>query len=610
MNFNDRLSYSDKKMGVTYSKQSSLFRVWAPSQKTVTLCIYQEFNDQERQEYDMVKDENGVFECLIEQDLDGKFYNYLVKNDLVTDPYSYACSVNSNKSAIVDLENTNPLGFENHKIPNNDRNKAIIVEAHVADISILDNSGAKNRGTFLGLVEEGTKYEDISTCIDHLKELGATHLHLMPVTDYLTVDETKPLRDFNDNYNWGYDQELYSCLEGSYSTNPYDPKARIIEFKQMVQKLHENGISVVLDVVYNHTYRTKDSNFNILVPNYYYRNVDGNFYNGSGCGNEFNSDSPMGRKFIVDSLCFLAKEYKIDGFRFDLMALIDIDTIMLVKEELEKINPNILIYGEPWMAQGSLLDYEKQINIGSQKSKGFAIFNPFFRDNLKGDNDGSSRGYLQGEYYLKNEIQKGIVGSINFKNYQNSNFDTPLETINYFNAHDNLIFYDKLIKSNVFEKNIKGITIMAFSILMFSQGYPFFHLGNEFLRTKKMNHNSYNSSTEYNGIDWSLKKENFDIFTIISDTIKFRKKLGLFNMKTAEEVNERINFIENLPDYIIAFTILEGSDRYLIVHNVSDKKEIIDMDIDMTMIWENGEIDTKVNKVEIRPFTTNIYRGK
>lgn len=609
MQLKKEMEYSHKKMGVNYSKESTTFRVWAPLQKAVTLCIFEEYDDLLRTEYSMQMDENGVYEYTIEGNLDGKFYCYLVDGNLVTDPYSYACSINSLKSAIVDLDSTNPEGFLEHKIPYNDYKKAIILEAHVGDVTVLENSGVKNRGTFLGLTESESNYKGLSTGIGHIKDLGITHLHLMPLTDYLTVDESKPLHSYPNNYNWGYDQELYNCMEGSFSTNPSDPKARIYEFKKMVQTMHENGISVVLDVVYNHTFRTLDSNFNQIMPNYYHRNVNGAFYNGSGCGNEFASEKPMGRKFIIDSLCFLASEYKIDGFRFDLMALIDIDTIMLAKKKLREINPNFMIYGEPWMAQGSLLEYSKQINIGSQKGKDFSIFNPFFRDALKGDNDGGTRGYLQGEYYHKNDVVKGILGSVNYKKLNNSSFHTPLESINYFNAHDNLIFYDKLVKSFVSEDKISDMTVMAFSILMFSQGIPFFHLGNEFNRTKKMNHNSYNSSTEYNGVDWSLKEKNIELFNTVKEIISFRKELGVFNMETAEEVNEKITFISNLPDYIIAFEI-KSDKKYLIIHNVSDKfvdlSGIIKLK-DIQLIWENKKTNESVKRIVVNKYTTNIY---
>lgn len=604
--------YSDKQLGLIYTKEFSIFRVWAPTQKKVSLCIYDDVYTFQRKIFEMKKDSDGVFEYQIDEDLEGKFYTYLVKDSEVCDPYSFATSANSIRSAIIDLKKSNPYGFENHKIPYNDKDKAIIVETHVSDISINENSNAKHRGLFLGASEIGTKYNNVKTNIDHFEELGVTHVHLLPVTDYITVNELKPLVKYPNNYNWGYDQELYMNIEGSFSTNPNDPYSRIREFKTLVKNFHEKGMSIVLDVVYNHTFKTFDSIFNTLVPFYFYRMNNEEFSNGSGCGNELASEKPMVRKFIVDSLLYLAKEYKIDGFRFDLMALTDIDTIELVIKKLREYNPNILIYGEPWMALPSTLNYEKQINIGSQKDKQFAIFNPFFRDAMKGDNDGSIRGYLQGEYYNKLAIQQGIAGSIAMDDIE-TNFKNPIESINYFNAHDNLIFYDKLVKSGVENELIKPLTYMAFSILLTSQGLPFFHSGNSFLRTKKLNHNSYNAPSDVNGIDWSLKEKNYDLFLKIKELIKLRKDLGIFNMTTGDEVRKNLHFIDNLKDYLIAYIIKKNDQSYLILHNVSRNKEIIKKEDvtekdDLNIIFSNGFTNQIVNKIEVDAYTTNIYK--
>ncbi|MGY3775887.1 type I pullulanase [Helcococcus sueciensis] len=603
--------YTDKELGLIYSKEKSIFRVWAPTQKQVKLALYQNYSTLQRQVFEMKKDEDGVFECEIEGDLESMFYTYILNNSEVCDPYSFSTSANSVRSAIVDLKKSNPEGFEDHYIPFNDKDKAIIVETHVADISINENSGAINRGLFLGAAEIGTKCNNVSTNIDHFEELGVTHVHLLPVTDYITVNELKPLSKYPGNYNWGYDQELYMNIEGSFSTNPNDPYSRIREFKTLIKNYHEKGMSIVLDVVYNHTFKTFDSVFNTLVPNYYYRMEGSVFANGSGCGNEIASEKPMVRKFIIDSLLYLAKEYKIDGFRFDLMALTDIDTLMEIIRVLREYNPNILIYGEPWMANPSPLDYNKQVNIGSQKGKDFAIFNPFFRDAFKGDNDGTVGGYLQGEYYNKYQMQVGIAGSVPMDE-MDTNFENPLEVINYFNAHDNLIFYDKLVKTGVSEENINDLTYMAFSILMTSQGLPFFHSGNSFLRTKKLNHNSYNASTDINGIDWSLKEKNYDLFLKIKDIIKLRKDLGIFNMKTGDEVREKISFIDNLKDYVLGYIIDDGKNSFLILHNVSkniediNMKDLTDKD-EIKLIFSNGFVDEDVNNIKLESYTTNVY---
>ena len=601
----------ETKLGLSYSPEKSIIRVWAPSRDEVTLCLYDTYSTQFKTKYNMTKNENGIFELVLDGDMEGKFYTYLVENQEVVDPYSFASSANSKRTAIIDLSKSNPEGFLEHEIPFNDKDKAIIVETHVADITINQNSGAENRGLFLGAAQKETKYNEVSTGLDHFKELGVTHVHLLPVTDYLTVNELKPLSKYPDNYNWGYDQELYNNIEGSFSTNANDPYSRIREFKTLIKNYHENGMSIVMDVVYNHTFRTNDSPFNVLEPMYYYRSENGYFTNGSGCGNELASDRPMVRKFIVESLCYLAKEYKIDGFRFDLMALTDIDTILLAIEKLREINPNILIYGEPWMALSSPLPYEKQIVIGAQKNKPFAIFNPFIRDSIKGDNDGTVKGYLQGEYYLNRNIKSGLMGSISFDENDETSFANPIESINYFNAHDNLIFYDKLVKTSVPEEDIKDLTYMAFSILMTAQGIPFFHSGNSFLRTKHMDHNSYASSSYINGIDWALKEKNYDLFTKIKNLISLRKQLGIFNYTKAEEVRENINFINGLKDSIIAFTIKKEDKKYLIIHNFSKNKEVLSINLDkiykLNLIWENEFKDEFVNEFSINRYSTNVY---
>lgn len=595
--------------GLNYTSEFSEFRIFAQGSNNLKLAIYESYDQVFRKEYLMIDEGNGFFYTKIYGDLDGKFYTYLVNGYEVTDPNSIACSINSQKSAIVDLKTTNPNGFENHKIPTNKWEEAVLYEVHVADFTASKSSNVKHRGKFLGMAQDNTFYENVSTGLDHLEELGITHVHLLPVYDFISVDEKKDIIKYEDNYNWGYDPELYNCLEGSYSTDPFDPKKRIYEFKYLIQQLHKRGISVVMDVVYNHTYKTLDSNFNLLAPNYYHRNLDGVFQNASGCGNEFASEKEVASDFIINSLLYWVKEYKVDGFRFDLMAIIDIDTTVKAIEKLREINPNIIIYGEPWMAFSSLLPIEKQIIIGAQKSKNFAIFNPFYRDALRGDNDGSRIGYIQGDYSYKSDIENGIAGSISFDDVP-SNFMEPVESINYFNAHDNLIFQDKLIKSEVDPILYKKMTIMAFSILMMSQGIPFFHAGNEFLRSKKLDHNSYKSPISINGIDWTLKKENKDVFDFIKDLIKLRRNLGIFNLTKSTEIIDKMTFIKGLEDFCIAYLIRYNGFTYLIVHNVGRQEcEIkVKNPKNIDLIWSNGFTFEKTNKIKVEEFTSNIYK--
>ncbi len=568
----------DEVLGASYSKQSTCFKVWAPDQKKIEVLIYEDYNHTRRKSYPMEKRNNGVFVAKIDGDLDGKFYTYLIENKYeVTDPYSISSSINSEKSAIIDLKSTDPEGFRDYKKPINKFKEAIIYEVHVKDFTVDISSGVMNRGKFNGFRETGNR-NGITTGINHLKELGVTHVHLLPVADYITVRE-EPEKFFNsDNYNWGYDPELYNVPEGSFATNPYDPKNRIIEFKKLIMDLHKAGISVVLDVVYNHTYRTADSNFNTLVPYYYYRHFNGGFSNGSGCGNEIASEKPMMQKFIIESLKYWQSEFRVDGFRFDLMALIDTNTIYKAIDELRSIDSETLIYGEPWTAQSSPLALNKRTGFGSHRNRNFAIFNPYFRDALKGDGDDLNRGFIQGDTIYKNQIETGIIGSIN-KDASHSGFcSEPDETINYYNSHDNLILIDKM---KIWFGNIpelKDMSMLANSIIMTSQGIPFIHAGNEFLRDKKLVRNSYNSDLSINAINWDYKLENIDVFNHTRDIISFRKKYMEFFTLNSENIIKNVNFLKDLPAHVIGYTIKVKNRILLIIHNAG---------------WDDFKLDTK-----------------
>ncbi|WP_425540050.1 type I pullulanase [Microaceticoccus formicicus] len=556
------------KLGIIYSTSSTKFRVWAPIRNKIKLLIYENYNHVRRREYPMYKDTNGIFSAEISGNLDGKYYTYLIDDMYeVTDPYSIASSINSEKSAIINLELTDPEGFREHASPNIKYKEAIIYEVHVKDYSVCMSSGTLNRGKYLGFIDNKSNYKGFNTGIEHLKELGITHVHLLPIADFITVRE-EPGKFLNsDNYNWGYDPELYNVPEGSYSSNPYDPKSRIYELKKLIMELHKAGIAVVLDVVYNHTYRTNDSNFNTLMPGYYYRKFNGAFSNGSGCGNELATEKTMTRKFIIESLKYWQDEYRIDGFRFDLMALIDNDTIYEAIDELRKHDPNILIYGEPWTAQSSPLPLNKRSGFGSQRNRNFGIFNPYFRDAIKGDGDGVNRGYVQGDGSLKNKIETGIIGSINMDKDHIGFCAEPDETINYYNSHDNLIITDKLKLWFGDVPELEDMSMLSMSIIMTSQGIPFIHAGNEFLRDKKLVSNSYNSDLSVNGINWENKKKYLNIFKHSKDIIAIRKQYLDFFTLNASEIRRSIRFVQGLPDHVIAYTIKRKDAILLIIHN-------------------------------------------
>ncbi|WFA08499.1 type I pullulanase [Tissierella sp. Yu-01] len=548
------------KYGITYSPQETIFRIWSPLRNNIDLCLYEDQCTMDRNIYSMKKLDDGVHEVTVQGDLKGYYYTYLIDGIEVVDPYSIAASMNSTRSAIIDLEDTNPRGWNEHCIPNVTKSDAVIYEVHIKDFTGHESSEVKYRGKYLGFIEK----------IPHLKELGVTFVHLMPVYDFITVKEEIELFFNEDNYNWGYDPELYNVPEGSYATNPEDPLCRIRELKTLIMELHMAGLKVILDVVYNHTYKSKNSNFNIIMPGYFYRtNEDGSFSNGSGCGNEIASERPMVRKFIIDSLEYWVSEYKIDGFRFDLMGLIDIDTIEETVTELRKVKPEIFIYGEPWAGGSTVLPVEKMTLKGMQKNLSFAIFNDSFRNAIKGDNDGESRGFAQGNSDYKHAVEIGITGSIDYDDYRKGFTNSPLETINYINSHDNLILADKIKKIFPYldEGGLIRINKFAHAILFTSQGIPFIHAGNEFLRSKKMDHNSYNSSLNINGIDWYFKGKYDDYFRYIRDLIDIRKVYKEFKITDAQDIRERLKFIY-IQD-VIAFTIKmeEGYKYLLIIHN-------------------------------------------
>ncbi len=561
------------KLGAIYSKNSTTFRVFAPNRDKINLVITDDYKKVRRNIYPMVKDDKGIFSLTLAGDYDGYFYNYIVEDKYeVTDPYAISASINSMYSAVIDLDDTNPEGFLDSSSPNTKENEAIIYELSVKNYTADNSSGVYNRGKFLGLAERNTSYNGVKTGLDNLEELGVTHVQILPIYDFISVDEDDERFFYDDNYNWGYDPELYFSPEGSYSTNPTDPKSRVRETKSMVKAFHDKGIAVIMDVVFNHTFKTNDSNLNTLAPKYYHRtNCDENFSNGSGCGNELASERPFVRKLIIDSLVYWAKEYKIDGFRFDLLALIDLETIKIAIKELKKINPNIIIYGEPWMALSSPLLYEQQIWKGRQRSNGFGVFNDTFRDAIKGDVNSYGKGYIQGVFANKKAIETGIRGSIDYGDGDGFTDDAS-ETINYVNCHDNLIIYDKLAISLDDTRDINSYVKLALGIIMLSFGKPFIYEGNEFNHSKKNEPNSYNAPLSINAIDWEDKKNNLSIFEYTRDLIELRKSIGAFRYTKKKEIEKRLKFIEGLDESVIGYTL---DYKYLVFINANRYEMII-----------------------------------
>ncbi|MFW6266167.1 MAG: type I pullulanase [Halanaerobiales bacterium] len=551
----DDFYYDGNDLGVLVKEGKTSFKIWSPVAEKVSILIFaSEENVYPDKMIKLNKEREALWSRVIEKDLSGNYYLFELKYDdkcfRVIDPYARAVGTNSNMGYIVDLGKTNPENWENDKRINLKKpTDAVIYELHVRDFSISPESGMKNRGKYLAFTEEETcNHWGLKTGIDHLIELGVTHVHLLPVFDFATVDDT----DKND-YNWGYDPYYYNVPEGSYASNPAD-ESRIIEFKKMVKALHDRGIGVIMDVVYNHTYYTMESPFEKIAPGYFYRfKEEKELANGSGVGNEFATEKKMARKFIVDSLRYWTEEYHIDGFRFDLMKLIDKKTMELIEEELHQIDSSILLYGEPWSALPPQLEKSEQMKKGAQQGMNIAAFNDHFRDAIKGDTEGDRKGYVNGDNGLKAEVKKGIVGGINYSDEIWDFTLNPAESVNYVSSHDNLTLWDKLYKTDGEQTENVRIRMdkMAQAIIFTSQGIPFIQGGEEFLRTKYGHKNSYNAGDKINMFKWERKTKYHETFKYYKGLIEMRKKYPAFRMDSARMVKDNIEFLDGPKNTII-----------------------------------------------------------
>jgi pullulanase len=567
--------YNGKDLGLTYSPAAATFKIWAPTATAARLNVYKsDMGGSVIRSINMNKGENGVWQITVPENLKNSYYTFQVNignawGEEVVDPYAKACGTNGLRAQVIDLKETNPVGWEKDKSPNfsstNKQTDAVIYELHVRDASIHASSGIKNKGKFLGLAEVGTKNSAGQyTGLSHLKEFGVTHVHLLPFYDYNSVDETKAAVQ----YNWGYDPVNYNIPEGSYSTNPSDGKVRIKELKELIKTMHSNGLRIIMDVVYNHTALTKNSNFNILVPDYYYRKrADGTFSDASSCGNETASDHAMFQKFMIESVVYWVKEYHIDGFRFDLMGIHDIETMNLISDTLHKIKPSIVLYGEGWTSSSSPLpDDKRALKKNAAKLNGIAVFSDDMRDGIKGSvfniND---RGFATGQIENSESVKFGIVAAgthpqINYSkvNYSKEPYTAgPAGLINYADCHDNNILWDK-IELSFKEASVAQRTKMhelAYAIVLTAQGASFLHAGTEFLRTKNGVENSFDKGDLVNGIDWDLKTKNNASYQFIKNLVQIRRAHPAFRMQTAQQIATHLNFENNQPAGIIAYTI-------------------------------------------------------
>jgi pullulanase len=594
--------YQGNDLGAIWSKNATDFRVWAPTASQVILNLYRS-GDQEDLVYStpMLLDQKGTWFISIDGDLHGVYYTYEVTVDGETktavDPYARAVGVNGKRGMIINLAATDPPGFVNEKKPDFiNPTDAIIYELHIRDFSIHPSSGMKHKGKYLAFTEQGTTNSfGGKTGVDYLKDLGITHVHLLPAFDFMTIDET---RLGEAQYNWGYDPQNYNVPEGSYSTNPYHGEVRIYEFKRMIQALHRNGIRVIMDVVYNHTMESEESNFNKIVPGYYYRlTPEGYFSNASGCGNETASERAMMRKFIIDSVIYWASQYHIDGFRFDLMGIHDIQTMNELRSALNELDPSILLYGEGWTGGLSPMPEWKRAvkqNIKNM-NPGIAAFNDNFRDAIKGSVfRQEEQGYVSGRGGMEETIKACVTASIWHQDVDygrvNASLNAawaaePTQTVNYISSHDNLTLWDKLTLSNQYdsEGNRRKRNLLAAAILFTSQGMVFFMAGEEFLRSKPKNaegtvfdDNSYRSSDEVNSLKWNQCKEKEKVLAYYKGLIAFRKAHSGLRMTTAKDIRARLRFLEWSQPNVITFMIrTEGEEELCIIYNSNSEAKTI-----------------------------------
>ncbi|RAW14996.1 type I pullulanase [Paenibacillus taichungensis] len=617
-------TYQGRDLGVTMEPQACSFKVWTPAAKQVDVLLYppstggspnEQKNQDEQKELAMNKQDQGIWSLKLEGEWSGYRYMYRStfedgRQEIAVDPYARAVTMNGERGVIVRLEQTHPNGWNEDIRPKlASPVDAVLYELHVRDFSIHESSGMRHKGKYLAFTETGLRDSNGNTLgIDHLVELGITHVHLLPVFDFATVDESKADDGTSDcsRYNWGYDPLHYNVPEGSYASRADEPETRIREFKSMVLALHQKGIGVIMDVVYNHTFDTAASSFEKLVPGYYYRqHPDGTYSNGSGTGNEVATERPMVRKFIIDSVRYWAEEYHVDGFRFDLMGLIDTTTMKELAAELHaEVSPSILLYGEPWGALESPLGDQMTLK-GAQREAGFAVFNDNLRGAIKGDSDGTGTGFATGAEEKEDDIWKGVRGAIN-------DFTAgPFETINYVTVHDNLNLWDKVVQTQGLHDTLGFIThsedgrvkgsanveeavqqanpylqvdpdhilenetvrrcLLANGIVLTSQGIPLLAAGDELLRSKYGDANSHESGDSVNAIRWEQKQQFKPVYDYYRGLIHIRREHPSFRLRTREEIEKHVRLLEKgkgLLAYELAGTAVGDSwERIIIIYN-------------------------------------------
>ena len=639
--FIDWPTYDGSDLELTVDNRGTHFRMWSPKAEAVELRLYSNgATGTPCETIAMTRDvKTGTWVATKAEKLYGKFYTFRVKSggkwlDETPGVWAKAVGVNGKRAAIIDMAKTDPEGWNQDKGPKvANFSDVIIYEMHHRDVSMHPSSGIANKGKFLALTEPGTTTpEGYKTGIDHLRELGITHVHILPSYDYNSVDEANLQMN---TYNWGYDPQNYNAPEGGYSTNPSDPVSRIAEMKRMVKALHDAGIGVIMDVVYNHTAEQDGSNFELTAPGYYHRHWDdGKYSDASGCNNETASDLQQMRNYIINSVKYWATEYHIDGFRFDLMAIHDTETMTQVAAELKKINPSLFVYGEGWTAGDSPLQPERRaLKENVSKMKDIAVFSDDLRDAVKGHyTNAADRGFATGKPGLEETVKIGIVAAtshpqVDYSKGNNSKFayaDSPEMVVNYVSCHDDLCLTDKLRISMAgeSEQSMLAAAKLAQTIVFTSQGTPFMFAGEEVFRDKKGVHNSYNSPDSINAIDWSNKAKYHDQFEYYKGLTALRKAHPAFRMTTAAEIAKNLKFDKidsaKTPN-LISYSLLNNANgdswkEIKVVFNGSSQSQSVNIKKgDWKIVVAEGKISptgdlgaTKGGKMTLSPYSALI----
>jgi len=581
--FDKEFNYDGDDLGSNIIDESSVFKLFAPLAYQVKVII---FGDEE-QEYLMSRKEKGIFTCVINRNLENKEYLYeIYQNGHVVralDPYAKAVTINKKHAVVVNLAKYKSEKYELKEFHN--YTEAIIYETSVRDFTAFDKSDFPYKGTYYGLTMANQKYKNSEIALDLLKKLGITHVQLLPVNAFCGVDETR----INYEYNWGYNPYLYMALEGSMSINPHSPTTRIQEFKHLVSNLHQAGIRVNLDVVFNHVYEYEQSVLQKIVPNYYFRRENNRFSNGSFCGNDLDTKRPMVRKMILDTLKFFVEFYDVDGFRFDLLGIIDLETAKIIETTLRPLKKDIMLYGEGWNMPTFLPNNEKTTIENAKSVPAYAFFNDFFRDTLRGNNYGNENGYLLGAHYLQDNFIKAFKGM-----YQGGRFLSPSQSINYLECHDNNTWFDKISlamgKNN--EQNLRVLKL-GNALTILACGVPFIHMGQEVGLTKYYADNTYNMGDKYNQYDFDVLNERKSLLRYLADLIKIRKKYSCFRLDNYLKINEMLTF-ENLENkgLKITYHLAKGQELAILFNTSKDQNIYYSFKEDQKVIFnEVGIVD-------------------